>query len=81
MRIRKYYPTVVLSDIHLGSDYSRTVEVTNFLKNINCGPIPQSAGWSVLPPWSKMNKGNGKLLFIIKRNMKQRMPVRLFIRR
>lgn len=36
MRIRKYYPTVVLSDIHLGSDYSRTVEVTNFLKNINC---------------------------------------------
>lgn len=34
MRIRKYYPTVVLSDIHRGSDYSRTVEVTNFLKNI-----------------------------------------------
>ena len=32
MKLRKYYPTVVLSDIHLGSEHSKTKEVTNFLK-------------------------------------------------
>lgn len=36
MKLRKYYPTVVLSDIHLGSEHSRTKEVTNFLKHIDC---------------------------------------------
>ena len=34
--MRKYYPTIVLSDIHLGSEHSRTEEVTNFLKDVNC---------------------------------------------
>ena len=37
MKLRKYYPTIVLSDIHLGSEHSRTEEVTNFLKHVNCG--------------------------------------------
>lgn len=36
MNQRKYYPTIILSDIHLGSNYSRTEEVSNFLKQINC---------------------------------------------
>lgn len=36
MKLRKYYPTIVLSDIHLGSEHSRTEEVTNFLKHVNC---------------------------------------------
>lgn len=36
MHLRTYYPTVVLSDIHLGTQHSKTVEVTNFLKSINC---------------------------------------------
>lgn len=36
MRLRAYYSTIVLSDIHLGSTYSKTVEVTNFLKSVNC---------------------------------------------
>ena len=36
MKLRKYYPTLVLSDIHLGSEHSRTEEVTNFLKHVNC---------------------------------------------
>jgi UDP-2,3-diacylglucosamine pyrophosphatase LpxH len=33
---RIYYPTVVLSDIHLGTSFSKTVEVTDFLKSIDC---------------------------------------------
>lgn len=36
MHLRTYYPTVVLSDIHLGTQHSKTEEVTHFLKSINC---------------------------------------------
>lgn len=36
MRNRKYYPTIVLSDIHLGSEHSRTEEVTRFLQQVDC---------------------------------------------
>lgn len=36
MILRKYYPTIVLSDIHLGSEHSRTEEVTRFLKHVDC---------------------------------------------
>lgn len=39
MVIRRYYPTIVLSDIHLGSEHSRTREVTGFLKRVNCGRL------------------------------------------
>ena len=39
MKLRKNYPTRVLSDIHLGSEHSRTEEVTNFLKHVNCGRL------------------------------------------
>ena len=36
MNDRIYYPTVVLSDIHLGTSFSKTVEVAEFLKSIDC---------------------------------------------
>jgi len=36
---RTYYPTVVLSDIHLGTSFSKTIEVAEFLKSINCGRL------------------------------------------
>lgn len=36
MRLRTYYSTIVLSDIHLGTSHSKTVEVSNFLKTVNC---------------------------------------------
>ena len=39
MTNRKYYPTIVLSDIHLGSDHSRTEEVTRFLRQVDCGRL------------------------------------------
>jgi UDP-2,3-diacylglucosamine pyrophosphatase LpxH len=31
-----YYPTVVLSDIHLGTAFSKTMEVAEFLRSIDC---------------------------------------------
>jgi len=36
MNFRQHYVTVVLSDIHLGSEYSKIREVTNFLKHVDC---------------------------------------------
>ncbi len=39
MQLRTYYPTVVLSDIHLGTLHSKTEEVSNFLKSINCDTL------------------------------------------
>lgn len=36
MEERKTYKTVVLSDIHLGSKYSKVVEAGNFLASVNC---------------------------------------------
>lgn len=36
MRLRIFYSTIVLSDIHLGTSNSKTIEVSNFLKSVNC---------------------------------------------
>jgi len=36
MRERTAYRTVVVSDIHLGSRYSKVVEVSNFLASVDC---------------------------------------------
>jgi UDP-2,3-diacylglucosamine pyrophosphatase LpxH len=34
-----YYPTVVLSDIHLGTAFSKTMEVAEFLKSVKCNRL------------------------------------------
>lgn len=39
MQLRTYYPTVVLSDIHLGTPHSKKEEVCNFLKSIKCDKL------------------------------------------
>ena len=36
MNNRTYYPTVVISDVHLGTTFSKTEKVTEFLKSIDC---------------------------------------------
>ncbi|GHT31921.1 UDP-2,3-diacylglucosamine hydrolase [Bacteroidia bacterium] len=36
MMNRTYYPTVVISDVHLGTSFSKTVEAAEFLKSIDC---------------------------------------------
>ena len=60
MKLRKYYPTVVLSDIHLGSEHSRTKEVTNFLKHIDCDRLILNGdiidGWHFRNPASDGNR-------------------------
>lgn len=36
MDSRPYYRTIVLSDIHLGTAYSKVTEVSDFLSGVNC---------------------------------------------
>jgi len=39
MNSRTYFPTVVLSDIHLGTSFSKTIEVAEFLRSVDCNRL------------------------------------------
>lgn len=54
---KKYYPTVVVSDIHLGSEHSHAQEVTDFLKQVECDRLILNGdiidGWQLQKPGRK----------------------------
>mgnify|MGYP005943563535 FL=1 len=58
MHLRTYYPTVVLSDIHLGTQHSKTEEVTHFLKSINCDRLILNG--DIIDGWHLQKSGLGK---------------------
>lgn len=58
MHLRTYYPTVVLSDIHLGTKHSKTEEVTNFLKSINCDRLILNG--DIIDGWHLQKSGLNK---------------------
>lgn len=58
MHSRIYYPTVVLSDIHLGSSYSKTIEVTDFLSSIDCDRLILNG--DIIDGWHLQKDGLGK---------------------
>ncbi len=58
MHLRTYYPTVVLSDIHLGTQHSKTAEVTSFLKSINCDRLILNG--DIIDGWHLQKSGSGK---------------------
>lgn len=33
---QKYYPTIVISDVHLGTEHSKTTQLADFLRTVNC---------------------------------------------
>ena len=53
MRLRTFYSTIVLSDIHLGTSHSKTVEVSNFLKSVNCRRLILNGDIIDVWAWSK----------------------------
>lgn len=71
--VAKHHKTIVLSDIHLGSKWSKTKEVTRFLKNntcdklILCGDIID--GWAIMrerqAKWKRRHTNFIKLLLDI----------------
>jgi UDP-2,3-diacylglucosamine pyrophosphatase LpxH len=58
MQLRTYYPTVVLSDIHLGTPHSKTEEVSNFLKSINCDKLILNG--DIIDGWHLQKNGLSK---------------------
>lgn len=69
MNEKKYYSTVVISDIHLGSEHSHTYEVTDFLKQIQCERLILNGdiidGWQLQKPgrrWKQEHTGFFKVL-------------------
>ncbi len=57
MHLRTYYPTIVISDIHLGTSHSKTTEVTDFLKSVNCERLILNG--DIIDGW-QLRKGNHK---------------------
>ncbi|MBP6611125.1 MAG: metallophosphoesterase, partial [Paludibacter sp.] len=36
MNQQKYFPTIVISDVHLGTEHSKTTQLAEFLRTVNC---------------------------------------------
>jgi len=34
--LQKFYPTIVISDVHLGTEYAKVKQLANFLRSVNC---------------------------------------------
>ena len=55
---QQHYKTIVLSDIHLGSKWSKTKEVTRFLKQHSCDTLILCG--DIIDGWSLMRGKNSK---------------------
>ncbi|MDR2414599.1 MAG: UDP-2,3-diacylglucosamine diphosphatase [Odoribacteraceae bacterium] len=64
---RNYYSTVVISDVHLGTSFSKTEEVANFLKSVDCKRLILNGdiidGWHLRNKSHKVWKGRHLLFF------------------
>lgn len=60
MNNQKFYPTIVISDVHLGTEHSKTKELCDFLRSVNCDTLIMNGdiidGWHL----QKGGKGNWK---------------------
>ncbi|MDR2129698.1 MAG: UDP-2,3-diacylglucosamine diphosphatase [Odoribacteraceae bacterium] len=53
---RKFYSTVVISDVHLGTSFSKTIEVAEFLKSIDCKRLILNG--DIIDGWHLKNKSH-----------------------
>lgn len=76
MPLRTYYQTIVLSDIHLGTTNSKTVEVSKFLKSVNCRRLILNGdiidGWALkkggMRKWQKQHTDFFKVIMKMMEN-------------
>jgi UDP-2,3-diacylglucosamine pyrophosphatase LpxH len=54
---RVYYPTVVVSDIHLGSSFSKSLEVSRFLMSVDCDRLILNG--DIIDGWQLKKKSFG----------------------
>lgn len=84
MKQRKYYPTLVLSDIHLGSEHSRTEEVTNFLKQVDCDRLILNGdiidGWQLQKSGKKWKQQHTDFFKVLMKMMEKKGTRIIYIR-
>jgi UDP-2,3-diacylglucosamine pyrophosphatase LpxH len=55
---QKFYQTIVISDVHLGTEYSKTRQLTDFLKTVNCNTLIMNG--DIIDGWNLQKSGKGK---------------------
>jgi len=55
---QKFYPTIVISDVHLGTEHSKTRELADFLKTVNCNTLILNG--DIIDGWHLQKGGKGK---------------------
>jgi UDP-2,3-diacylglucosamine pyrophosphatase LpxH len=55
---QKFYPTIVISDVHLGTEYSKTTQLTDFLRTVNCDTLIMNG--DIIDGWSLQKSGKGR---------------------
>lgn len=58
MYTQKFYPTIVISDVHLGTEHSKTTELTDFLRTVNCNTLIMNG--DIIDGWHLQKGGKGK---------------------
>ena len=75
---QKHFKTLIISDIHLGYKWSKTIEVNNFLKHYTCDTLILCGdiidGWAILrgkkEKWKKKHSGFIRHILKIQNNTK-----------
>ncbi|MEI7676531.1 MAG: UDP-2,3-diacylglucosamine diphosphatase, partial [Bacteroidales bacterium] len=58
MNTQKFFPTIVISDVHLGTEHSKTRELTDFLRTVNCNTLIMNG--DIIDGWHLQKGGKGK---------------------
>jgi UDP-2,3-diacylglucosamine pyrophosphatase LpxH len=55
---QRFYSTIVISDVHLGTEHSKAEELTSFLKTVNCQTLILNG--DIIDGWHLQKGGKGK---------------------
>lgn len=55
---QKFYPTIVISDVHLGTEHTKTRELADFLRTVNCNTLIMNG--DIIDGWHLQKGGKGK---------------------
>ncbi len=55
---QKFYPTIVISDVHLGTEHAKTQQLADFLRTVNCETLILNG--DIVDGWHLQKGGKGK---------------------
>lgn len=58
MYTQKFYPTIVISDVHLGTEHAKTKQLADFLRTVNCETLILNG--DIIDGWHLQKGGKGK---------------------